>query len=128
MKLDIQKAYDMVDWRFLCKTLEAFVFSHQWINLIFKCISTTKISVLVNGSPEGFFEISRGIRQGDPLSPFLYIIMAEVFGRSLSRALCEGVIKGITVTENIPNITHQQYANDTIFPGKSTIEEAIAAK
>ena len=86
MKLDIQKAYDMVNWRFLCKTLEAFGFSHQWINLIFKCISTTKISVLVNGSPEGFFKISRGIKQGDPLSPFLYIIMAKAFGRLIKLA------------------------------------------
>ena len=76
MKLDIQKAYDMVDWRFLCKTLEAFKFSHQWINLIYQCISTSKFSVLINGTPKGFFETSRGIRQGDPLSLFLYIIMA----------------------------------------------------
>ena len=62
MKLDIQKAYDMVDWRFLCKVLEAFGFSKQWINLIFKFISTPKIFVLVNGSPEGFFDISRGLQ------------------------------------------------------------------
>ena len=106
MKLDIQKAYDMVDWRFLYKTLEAFGFARQWINLIFKCISTTKISVLINGTPEGFFEISRGIRQGDPLSPFLYIIMAEAFGRSFSKASDKGLIKGVTVMKNVPNITH----------------------
>lgn len=128
MKLDIQKAYDMVDWRFLCKTLEVFGFSHQWINLIYKCISTTKISVLVNGSPEGFFEISRGIRQGDPLSPFLYIIMAEAFGRSLTRAYNEHDIKGITVTKNIPNITHQQNADDTILPGESSEKRSKGSK
>ena len=51
MKLDIQKAYDMVDWRFLCKTLEAFGFARQWINLIIKRILTTKILVLINGTP-----------------------------------------------------------------------------
>lgn len=62
MKLDIQKAYDMVDWCFLCKVLEAFGFSQQWVNLIFKFISTPKILVLINGMPEGFFDISRGIR------------------------------------------------------------------
>ena len=98
IKLDIQKAYDMVDWRFLCKTLEAFGFSHQWINLIYQCISTTKISVLINGTPEGFFETSRGLKQGDPLSSFLYIIMAEAFGRAITKAHTKGKINGIIVT------------------------------
>ena len=124
IKLDIQKAYDMVDWRFLCKTLEAFGFSKQWINLIFKFISTTRISVLVNGTPEGFFEVSRGIRQGDPLSPFLFIIMAEAFGRAITKAYRIKEIKGVTVTKNMPNITHQQYADDTILPGESSLKEA----
>ena len=54
LKLDIQKEYDKVDWRFLCKTLESFGFSNQWINIIFQCISTPKISLLINGTPEGF--------------------------------------------------------------------------
>ena len=107
MKLDIQKAYDMVDWRFLCKVLEAFGFSHQWINLIFKFISTPKIYVLINRTPKGFFKISRGIRQGDPLSPSLFIIMAKAFGREILDAYMKRRISGITVTRNVPNITHQ---------------------
>ena len=128
LKLDIQKAYDMVDWRFLCKTMEAFGFSHQWINLIYKFISTTKISILINGTPEGFFDTSRGIRQGDPLSPSLFIIMAEAFGRAVTDAYNKGKISGILVTQNMPNITHQQYADDTILPGKSRTEEALGLK
>ena len=128
IKLDIQKAYDMVDWRFLCKVLEAFGFSHQWVNLIFKFISTPKISVLINGTPEGFFEISRGIRQGDPLSPSLFILMAEAFGRAVSNAYEERRISGISVTRNLPRITHQQYADDTILPGKSSVREAMGFK
>ena len=128
MKLDIQKAYDMVDWRFLCKILEAFGFSRQWVNLIFKFISTPKISVLINGTPEGFFEISRGIRQGDPLSPSLFILMAEAFGRAVSYAYQDRKISGISVSKNLPNITHQQYADDTILPGKSSVQEAKGFK
>ena len=104
MKLHIQKAYDMVDWRFLCKTLEAFEFSHQWISFIYQCISINKMSVLINGTLEGFFDTSRGIRKGDPLSPFQYIIMAETFGREISKAHNDGNISGIIVTENVPNI------------------------
>lgn len=124
IKLDIQKAYDMVDWRFLCKTLEAFDFSHQWINLIYQCISMTKMSILINRTPEGFFDTSRGIRQGDPLSPFIFIIMAKAFGIAFSKAQLEGKIKGISVTDNVPNITHQKYADDTFLPSESSLHEA----
>lgn len=85
IKLDIKKAYDRFDWRFLCKCLEAFGFIRQYINLIFNCISTPIFSILVNGSPKGYFEASRGIRQGDPFSPFLLIIMVEAFGRGISQ-------------------------------------------
>ena len=91
----------MVDWNFLCKVLEAFNFSHQWINLIFKFISTPKISILINGIPEVFYEISRGIRQGDRLSPSLFIIMVEAFGRAISDAYMKWKIFKIAVT------THQ---------------------
>lgn len=85
----------MVHWGFLCKVLEAFGFSRQWVNLIFKFISTPKISILVNGTAEGFFEISRGIRQGGPLSPSLFILMAESFGRAVSYAYQGWKISGI---------------------------------
>ena len=124
LKLDIQKAYDKVDWRFLCKTLEAFGFSKQWINIIFQCISTPKISILINGTLEGFFNISRGIRQGDPISPFLFIIMAEAFGRAIKAAQKEKKITGVKVTKGVENTTHQQFADDTILAGMSTMEEA----
>ena len=128
MKLDIQKAYDMVDWHFLCKTLEAFGFSHQWINLIFKFISTPKKFVLINGMPEGFFEISKGIRQGDPLSPFLFILMVEAFDRAISDAYLKRTIFKKNFTRNLPNTTHQQYADDTILLGKSYFQEALGFK
>lgn len=66
MKLDIKKAYDMVDWHFLCKVLEAFGFDKRWIDWIFVCIYTPLYTVLINGEPESFFEASRGICQGKP--------------------------------------------------------------
>lgn len=100
MKLDIQKAYAMTSWlEVLCKTLEAFRFSHQWIHLIYQCISITKISILINWTPKGIFDTSRGIRQGDPLSPFLYIIMAKAFSKEITKAYSDGKIRGITVTK-----------------------------
>lgn len=128
MKIDIQKAYDKVDWRFLCKCMEAFGFSKQWVNLIFNCILTPKISILINGTLEGFFNISRGIRQGDLLSPFLYVIMAEALGRSITKYRVEGKILGLKASKNVPNITHQQFTDDMIRPGYANRQEVSAFK
>lgn len=114
----------MVDWRFLCKYLEAFGFNKTWLNLIFECISSPKIYVIVNGSLEGYFDISRGLRQGDPISPFLFIIMAEALGRTIQIAQDLGKISGVKITSNLPSVTHQQFADNTLLFGESSLQEA----
>ena len=68
-KLDIEKAYDSINWRFLMKVLHKMGFGFRWMEWIWRCISTAKFSVLVNGVPAGFFSSTKGLRQGDPLSP-----------------------------------------------------------
>ena len=108
--------------------MEAFGFSRRWINLIYQCISTPKFSILINGTPEGFFNASRGIRQGDPISPFLFIIMAETLGRAIKYAQTNFKIHGIPVADNVEHTTHQQFADDTITAGLSTIPEAKSFK
>ena len=123
LKLDIQKAYDKVDWRFLYKTLEAYGFSKQWINIIFQCISTPKISILINGTLEGFFNISRGIKQGDQIFPFLFIIMVEAFRRVIKVVQEEIKIKEVKVTNGVDNTTHQQFTDDTILARINTLQD-----
>ena len=78
-KLDIEKAYDHVNWEALLNLLRRMGFGVKWCKWIRICISTVQFFVLINGSPADFFGSSRGLRQGDPLSPILVLIMMEVF-------------------------------------------------
>ena len=76
-KLDIEKAYDGISWEFLYQVLGRMGFGSRWLTWIKWCISTASFSVLINDSPAGFFPSSRGLRQGDPLSPYLFVIGME---------------------------------------------------
>ncbi|RVW80668.1 Transposon TX1 uncharacterized 149 kDa protein [Vitis vinifera] len=93
-KLDIEKAFDRVGWKFLLAVLKQMGFGERWIMWIKWCISTVRYSVLINGSPSGFFQSSRGLRQGDPLSPYLFVIAMEVFSCLMRRAISEGFLSG----------------------------------
>ena len=88
-KLDVEKAYDHVNWGFLMYMLERLGFPEKWRKLIFYCISTIKFSVLINGALCGFFENYRGLRQGDPLSSLLFVVVMEVVSKMMDKAVTE---------------------------------------
>ncbi|RVW34286.1 putative ribonuclease H protein [Vitis vinifera] len=116
-KLDIEKAYDRVSWSFLLAVLKEMGFGQRWIKWIDWCISTVKFSVLINGSPSGFFQSTRGLRQGDPLSPYLFVIAMEVFSSMMRRAISGGYLSGWKVSggrgEGM-HISHLLFADDTL--------------
>uniref|UniRef100_A0A2N9GN59 Reverse transcriptase domain-containing protein n=1 Tax=Fagus sylvatica TaxID=28930 RepID=A0A2N9GN59_FAGSY len=117
-KLDIEKAYDHVHWGSLLYLLKRMGFGTKWCQWIEACISSVQFSVLVNGSPEGFFRSSRGIRQGDPLSPLLFLLIMEVLSRMLRKVELEGLIQGFSAGSNASEglrISHLLFADDTIL-------------
>nr|GEU42715.1 hypothetical protein [Tanacetum cinerariifolium] len=84
-KVDIQKAYDTVDWGFLKEVLLAFGFHVRMVDWIMECVTTTSFSLSINGTLHGYFKGKRGLRQGDPLSPYLFTIIMEVLTLMLRR-------------------------------------------
>jgi hypothetical protein len=112
-KLDIEKAYDHVNWGFLLYMLRRCGFGEKWCSWISHCISSACFSVLVNGTPAGFFSSSRGLRQGDPLSPLLFVIVMEALSKMLTVTVNRGLLSGFSVSEAV-NISHLLFADDTL--------------
>ena len=94
IKLDMSKAYDRVEWLCLEGIMRKISFNEGWINLIMVCVSTVSYSVLVNGDPSGLIHPTRGIRQGDPLSPFLFLLCTEGLNGMIKKAERMGISKG----------------------------------
>ena len=117
-KLDIEKAYDSISWEFLYQVLGRMGFGSRWLTWIKWCISTTSFSILINGSPAGFFPSSRGLKQGDPLSPYLFVIGMEALSCMINRAVDDNYIFGSRVAigrEEDMSISHLLYADDTFI-------------
>ncbi|XP_073062068.1 uncharacterized protein [Primulina eburnea] len=114
LKLDMAKAYDRVQWPFLFAVLRHFGFSEQVLALVSACISHCHFSVNINGSLSGFFGSTRGLRQGDPLSPLLFILGAEYLSRGLDRLyLRHPAIRYRSSCDLL--ISHLAYADDIII-------------
>ncbi|KAJ9549144.1 hypothetical protein OSB04_021687 [Centaurea solstitialis] len=118
LKVDLEKAFDTLNWEFLDSVLAQLNFGNKWRSWVKNCLTSARISVLVNGSPTEEFSMQRGIRQGDPLAPFLFIIAMEALNVAIKDARSSGVLDGIKLPNNGPLISHFFYADDALFVGR----------
>ena len=128
LKMDMEKAFDRMEWAFPLAILEKLGFSPIWISWIIICISFASFSILFNGSPFGHISPERGLKQGDPLSPFLFSLSSEVFSRLLFKVKRKGSIKGLWIARNCLAIHHLLFTDDLYMFGKATLSEGSSFK
>ncbi|GJY53364.1 RNA-directed DNA polymerase, eukaryota, reverse transcriptase zinc-binding domain protein [Tanacetum coccineum] len=107
--------FDSISWNYLDHILDSLGFGLKWRSWIKTCLSSSRASILVNGSPTSEFSINRGLRQGDPLSPFLFILVMEGLHNAFADAVGNGLISGININNSSINISHLFFADDVII-------------
>lgn len=115
LKLDIAKAFDKVEWTYIEAMLRCLGFSDQWCSWVMKCITSVSYSVLINGSPTRKIIPSRGLRQGDPLSPYLYLLCTEGLSSLLTNAMQSNQLHGFRASRAGPPISHMFFADDSLL-------------
>ncbi|CAL2262014.1 unnamed protein product [Prunus armeniaca] len=114
-KIDFDHAYDRVEWRMVDEVLERKGFGGRWRSWIRGCLHSVNFSVMINGRPRGKFSATRGVRQGDPLSPFVFTLVIDVLSRLMEKAQECNLIHGMFTGRDNVEVSHLQFADDTIF-------------
>ncbi|GJY28735.1 RNA-directed DNA polymerase, partial [Tanacetum coccineum] len=117
-KVDLDKVYDSVSWDYLLQIMTWMGFNEKWIQWIRACLISSRASILVNGSPTKEFPLQRGLRQGDPLSPFLFILAIEGLHVAMEDAVEHGIFCDIRAGLGEARISHIFYADDAMFMGE----------
>uniref|UniRef100_A0A803PAV4 Reverse transcriptase domain-containing protein n=1 Tax=Cannabis sativa TaxID=3483 RepID=A0A803PAV4_CANSA len=115
LKLDMSKAFDRVEWSFIAIVMGKIWFNVRWISLIMICLHTTQFSFLINGVVSGLVTPQQGLRQGDPLFSYLFLIYSEGLSRLLRFEESIGRLKGLSVSRHAPVVTHLFFADDSLL-------------
>ncbi|KAF5443558.1 hypothetical protein F2P56_036105, partial [Juglans regia] len=122
LKLDMSKAYDRVEWSFLEKIMLKMGFAYGFVQLVMKCVTTVIFSVLINGEPHGPILPTRGLRQGDSLSPYLFLLCTEGLTALLIDAERNNLVWGLKVCRGAPVVSHLLFADDSIIFCKADVQ------
>jgi len=121
-KVDFGKAYDSVDWEFLEYMMLRVGMCDKWVGWIKACIFGGSMFILVSGSPTEEISIQSGLKQGDPLAPFLFLLVAEGFSGLMRNAVEQNLFEGFDFDGSEFVVSHLQYADDTLCTGKATVQ------
>lgn len=119
LKIDLKRSYDNVSWQFLSKTLVDFNLNDHWIELIINCVTNVKASMLWNGEKLKEFSMEKGLRQGDPFSPYLFVLCMERLSNMIMAKVNDKGCKGVKASAQGPVITHLFFADDLLLFGKA---------
>ena len=123
LKLDLEKAYDRIRWDFLEETLEAAGFSGNWRKRIMACVTNPSMSLLFNGERTSAFTPARGLRQGDPLSPYLFVLCIERLCNQIELAVARKEWKPIGLSQRGPKLSHVCFADDLILSAEASVAQ-----
>lgn len=127
LKIDLSKAYDRVEWPYLKEIMLKLGFDIKLVNLIMNCISFPNFSILINGEQRGSFVSYRGLRQGAPLSPYLFLIVVEGLSHLITVANSRALLSGLSVSGG-PRISHLLFADDSLIFCKADERELVNLK
>lgn len=114
LKLDFHKAYDYVSWEYIDAVCRRMSFDQKWINWLANCRTNSVTSILVNGLPSKPIQLKRGVKQGDPIFQYIFVLAIEGLKQLINTGVREGILPGFRVDESMMNISLLQFADDTM--------------
>ena len=128
IKIDLAKAFDRLEWNFIVAALSRKGLHGHFINLIHACISLPTFSVVINGQPFARFRSGRGIRQGCPPSPYLFVLAINELSLVLQDAMSNSLLEGVILGPDCPPIHSLLFADDLLICDKASIQDAVTMK